>query len=72
MFLRFRVCNVIEIKEGSITSVVTWNGICMKKEGAKMGGGKGNSSANFRENTFNLVLLFTYTAIIVTKRKNRC
>lgn len=63
---------MIEIKEGSITSVVTWNGICMKKEGAKMGGGKGNSSANFRENTFNLVLLFTYTAIIVTKRKNRC
>lgn len=72
MFLRFRVCNVIEIKEASITSVVTWNGICMKKEGAKMGGGKGNGSANFRENTLNLVLLFTYTAIIVTKRKNRC
>lgn len=63
---------MIEIKEGSITSVVTWNGICMKKEGAKMGGGKGNGSANFRENTLNLVLLFTYTAIIVTKRKNRC
>lgn len=66
------MCNVIEIKEASITSVVTWNGICMKKEGAKMGGGKGNGSANFRENTLNLVLLFTYTAIIVTKRKNRC
>lgn len=63
---------MIEIKEASITSVVTWNGICMKKEGAKMGGGKGNGSANFRENTLNLVLLFTYTAIIVTKRKNRC
>lgn len=48
---------MVEINEESITFrhwFVTWNGICMKKRGC-FTRGKGNGSANFHENTLNLV-----------------